>query len=71
MLRAHALRTMEGGGIDESGQASVAKLLWANWHRGLGELAMAVRGAEGLVAGEGDLDEWPERVLGLPREARP
>ncbi|WP_174550466.1 acyl-CoA dehydrogenase family protein [Nocardia shimofusensis] len=112
VLRAHALRTMAGHGIDESGQASVAKLLWANWHRGLGELAMAVRGAEGLVAGAAgstsaaagsgaaaasadDLDEWQrlylftradtiyggsnevqrniisERVLGLPREARP
>ncbi|MBF6165262.1 acyl-CoA dehydrogenase family protein [Streptomyces gardneri] len=96
VLRAHAMRTMEGAGVDDgAGQASVAKLLWANWHRGLGELAMAVLGARGLVAGEDDLDEWQrlylftradtiyggsnevqrniiaERVLGLPREARP
>ncbi|WP_039794825.1 acyl-CoA dehydrogenase family protein [Nocardia araoensis] len=96
VLRAHAMRTMEGAGVDDgAGQASVAKLLWANWHRGLGELAMAVLGARGLVAGENDLDEWQrlylftradtiyggsnevqrniiaERVLGLPREARP
>ena len=95
VLRAHAVRTMEGNGADDGGQASVAKLLWANWHRGLGELAMAVRGAAGLVAEDGDLDEWQrmylftradtiyggsnevqrniisERVLGLPREARP
>ncbi|MGO4616786.1 acyl-CoA dehydrogenase family protein [Nocardia sp. 2YAB30] len=96
VLRAHAMRTMEGAGVDDGGgQASVAKLLWANWHRGLGELAMAVLGARGLVAGEDDLDEWQrlylftradtiyggsnevqrniiaERVLGLPREARP
>ncbi|MFR9750700.1 acyl-CoA dehydrogenase family protein [Nocardia sp. 004] len=111
VLRAHAMRTMEGAGVggatqgsaparknigvDDGGQASVAKLLWANWHRGLGELAMAVLGARGLVAGEGDLTEWQrlylftradtiyggsnevqrniiaERVLGLPREARP
>ncbi|MEV6252519.1 acyl-CoA dehydrogenase family protein [Nocardia sp. NPDC051911] len=96
VLRAHAMRTMEGAGVDDgAGQASVAKLLWANWHRGLGELAMAVLGARGLVAGENDLNEWQrlylftradtiyggsnevqrniiaERVLGLPREARP
>lgn len=96
VLRAHALRTMEGTGVDDGGQASVAKLLWANWHRGLGELAMAVLGARGLVADEDDdLNEWQrlylftradtiyggsnevqrniisERVLGLPREARP
>ncbi|WP_425297235.1 acyl-CoA dehydrogenase family protein [Nocardia abscessus] len=96
VLRAHAMRTMEGAGVDDgAGQASVGKLLWANWHRGLGELAMAVLGARGLVAGEDDLNEWQrlylftradtiyggsnevqrniiaERVLGLPREARP
>ncbi|MGQ4600080.1 acyl-CoA dehydrogenase family protein [Nocardia sp. R6R-6] len=96
VLRAHAMRTMADAGVDDGGgQASVAKLLWANWHRGLGELAMAVLGARGLVAAENDLDEWQrlylftradtiyggsnevqrniiaERVLGLPREARP
>ncbi|WP_054816608.1 acyl-CoA dehydrogenase family protein [Nocardia arizonensis] len=96
VLRAHALRTMEGAAVDDGGQASVAKLLWANWHRGLGELAMAVLGPAGLVADDNDdLNEWQrlylftradtiyggsnevqrniisERVLGLPREARP
>ncbi|MEV0357240.1 acyl-CoA dehydrogenase family protein [Nocardia sp. NPDC050697] len=93
VLRAHALRTM-GDSTDDGGQASVGKLLWANWHRSLGELAMAVRGPAGLLAAD-DLDEWQrlylftradtiyggsnevqrniiaERVLGLPREARP
>ncbi|MGQ4616883.1 acyl-CoA dehydrogenase family protein [Nocardia sp. R7R-8] len=64
VLRAHALRTMEGAGVaDAAGQASVAKLLWATWHRGLGELAMAVLGARGLVAGEDDLDEWQRLYL--------
>ncbi|AYF73256.1 acyl-CoA dehydrogenase [Nocardia yunnanensis] len=113
VLRAHVLRTLESGhdgasgGAGKSGtavdartaagQASVTKLLWANWHRGLGELAMDVLGAPGLVAdGPGDdLNAWQrmflftradtiyggsnevqrniisERVLGLPREARP
>jgi len=42
MLRHHALRTLGGppSGVD----ASVSKLLWANWHQRLGELAMEVRG---------------------------
>jgi alkylation response protein AidB-like acyl-CoA dehydrogenase len=28
----------------------VFKLVWANWHKRLGEVAMAVRGLDGLVA---------------------
>lgn len=63
VLRAHALRTMTDAGADAAGQASVAKLLWANWHRGLGELAMAVLGPSGLVAGERDLTEWQRLYL--------
>lgn len=63
MLRAHAIRTMEGAGVDDGGQASVAKLLWANWHRGLGELAMAVLGPSGLVADADDLNEWQRLYL--------
>ncbi|MFI1914393.1 acyl-CoA dehydrogenase family protein [Nocardia sp. NPDC020380] len=104
VLRAHVLRTLESGhdgaSVDArtaAGQASVTKLLWANWHRGLGELAMDVLGAPGLIADApgDDLNAWQrlflfsradtiyggsnevqrniisERVLGLPREARP
>ncbi|MCS3778915.1 acyl-CoA dehydrogenase family protein [Tsukamurella ocularis] len=91
VMRAHALRAL---GSAETGTAEVAKLLWANWHRRLGEIAMTVRGAAGLLA-DPELDEWQrlylftradtiyggsneiqrniiaERVLGLPREARP
>jgi alkylation response protein AidB-like acyl-CoA dehydrogenase len=90
VMRAHALRT-----IADPAAAPVSKLVWATWHRSLGELAMDVLGAAGLVAGDGSLDEWQrlylfsradtiyggsneiqrniiaERVLGLPREARP
>ncbi|KAF0847903.1 acyl-CoA dehydrogenase family protein [Nocardia caishijiensis] len=93
VLRAHALRTMSDE--NDAGGASVSKLLWANWHRDLGELAMAVRGAAGLVIPDDDMTAWQrlylfsradtiyggsnevqrniiaERVLGLPREARP
>ncbi|CAM2920474.1 acyl-CoA dehydrogenase family protein [Skermania piniformis] len=92
VMRAQALRTL---GSDDSGAASVSKLLWANWHRELGELAMDVVGAPGLLAAGGELSPWQrlylfsrsdtiyggsnevqrniiaERVLGLPREARP
>ncbi|WP_249044365.1 acyl-CoA dehydrogenase family protein [Crossiella equi] len=78
----------------EPAQAPLVKLCWGQWHQGLGELAMTVRGAAGLVAPEG-FDRWQrlflfsradtiyggtneiqrtivaERILGLPREARP
>ena len=110
-MRAHARRTLaEVDTAGAGGQASVSKLLWANWHRDLGELAMAVQGAPGLIAPDSttegvpnditapdrvELGEWQrlflfsradtiyggsnevqrtiiaERVLGLPREARP
>ncbi|UJW28177.1 acyl-CoA dehydrogenase family protein [Saccharothrix sp. AJ9571] len=90
VMNAHARRTLGDG---SSGVAEVSKLVWANWHRSLGELAMLVRGQESVLADE--LDEWQrlylftradtiyggsneiqrnviaERVLGLPREARP
>ncbi|MGW4063018.1 acyl-CoA dehydrogenase family protein [Amycolatopsis sp. NPDC004747] len=92
VLRAHALRTL---GRAAGPEVAVGKLLWAQWHRGLGELAMRARGARSMVADGTELDEWQrlflftradtiyggsdeierniiaERVLGLPREARP
>ncbi|MBF6173107.1 acyl-CoA dehydrogenase family protein [Nocardia blacklockiae] len=68
VLRAHALRTLESAHdtVDArtaAGQASVSKLLWANWHRGLGELAMDVLGAPGLIALPDDLTEWQRLFL--------
>ncbi|WP_280274971.1 acyl-CoA dehydrogenase family protein [Nocardia wallacei] len=68
VLRAHALRTLESAHdtVDArtaAGQASVSKLLWANWHRGLGELAMDVLGAPGLIALPDDLNEWQRLFL--------
>ncbi len=101
VMRANVLRTLAenlaGGAAAERGQDNIAKLVWANWHRGLGELAMDVLGADGLTADGApyDLDAWQrlflftrsdtiyggsdeiqrnilaERVLGLPKEARP
>ncbi|QTD99191.1 acyl-CoA dehydrogenase family protein [Streptomyces cyanogenus] len=43
VMRWNALRTL--GGPAGPGAPSVAKLLWANWHQRLGELAVEVRGA--------------------------
>jgi alkylation response protein AidB-like acyl-CoA dehydrogenase len=62
VMRAHARRTL---GADDPGAASVSKLVWAGWHRGLGELAMEVLGAASLVApGEPyDLDRWQRLFL--------
>lgn len=110
VMRAHALRTLEAVDAGTSGaEASVSKLLWANWHRDLGQLAMDVQGPESLLAPTEladpssdvtdperlELGQWQrlflftradtiyggsneiqrniisERVLGLPREARP
>ncbi|MGH3715353.1 MAG: acyl-CoA dehydrogenase family protein [Micromonosporaceae bacterium] len=95
VMRAYALRTLAGSSGTAGAEASVAKLMWAGWHKRLGELAMRVRGAASLVTDDGELDQWQrlflfsradtiyggsdevqrniiaERVLGLPRSARP
>jgi alkylation response protein AidB-like acyl-CoA dehydrogenase len=57
VMRWHALRTIDGEG------ASVTKLVWANWHRGLGELAMEVLGAAGMATPGADLSEWQRLFL--------
>ncbi|MGA5463023.1 acyl-CoA dehydrogenase IpdE1 [Mycobacterium sp. NPDC050041] len=64
-MRSYALATMD---VEESGQAdpgkdSVSKLLWANWHRDLGELAMEIVGGEGLALPGGEFDEWQRLYL--------
>ena len=78
VMGAHAARTLGADVTSQAGAASVAKLLWANWHRDLGELAMAISGAEALIAppttAEGaaneftdpehaELDEWQRLYL--------
>ncbi len=45
-MRSYALATMD---VEQPGQDNVSKLLWANWHRGLGELAMDVIGRPGMT----------------------
>ncbi|MDJ1138121.1 acyl-CoA dehydrogenase family protein [Streptomyces iconiensis] len=67
LIRLGALRSLAGPEEGAAGPgASIGKLVWATWHRELGELAMAVRGAVGLVAPEGTpggLDEWQRLFL--------
>ncbi len=74
VMRAHAQRTLASvtsgtpGTATQPGrklasEASVAKLLWAHWHRDLGELAMEVKGASSMVAGPDGLDEWQRMFL--------
>ena len=63
-MRSYALATMdvEGGG-QAAGKDNVSKLLWANWHRDLGEIAMEVQGKAGLVLAGGEFDEWQRLYL--------
>lgn len=59
-MRSYALATMD---VEQPGQDNVSKLLWANWHRELGEIAMDVQGKAGLVLDGGEFDEWQRLYL--------
>ncbi|TDL05062.1 acyl-CoA dehydrogenase [Mycolicibacterium obuense] len=59
-MRSFALATMDE---ERPGQDSVSKLLWANWHRELGEIAMDVVGVAGLTLPEGEFSEWQRLFL--------
>jgi alkylation response protein AidB-like acyl-CoA dehydrogenase len=74
VMRFMALRSLSGvkGGEDSAaggGAASIFKLAWADWHKRLGETAMAVLGPAGLLADPGsapghyDLGEWQRLFL--------
>jgi alkylation response protein AidB-like acyl-CoA dehydrogenase len=66
VIRLNAVRTLDQqeDGQQSAGSASIAKLLWAGWHRRLGELAMQVRGVESLTTGpDYDLDRWQRLFL--------
>ena len=66
VMRLNALRTLAGYQSGSQGpEASITKLVWANWHRDLGELAMQVAGAESLTVEEPpyDLDPWQRLFL--------
>ncbi|MCP9275534.1 acyl-CoA dehydrogenase IpdE1 [Mycolicibacterium arenosum] len=59
-MRSYALATMD---VEQPGQDNVSKLLWANWHRELGEIAMDVQGKAGLLLPDGEFDEWQRLYL--------
>ncbi len=59
-MRSYAMATMD---VELPGQDNVSKLLWANWHRDLGELAMEIRGKAGLYTVGGEFDEWQRLFL--------
>jgi alkylation response protein AidB-like acyl-CoA dehydrogenase len=61
VVRQQALRTLSR---NDPGAASVSKLVWANWHQRLGELAMDVLGPDGTVA-----DGFPYDLSDLQRLA--
>ena len=66
IMRLNAVRTMAGVAAGAPGpESSISKLVWGTWHRELGELAMDVLGAAGLVAdGEPyDLNDWQRLFL--------
>ncbi|WP_330331860.1 acyl-CoA dehydrogenase family protein [Streptomyces sp. NBC_00536] len=67
-MRWHALRTL-GAAAPDPGAPSVAKLLWGGWHRRLGELAVAVRGAV-ASAGPADWARGTPYELGLDEAQR-
>lgn len=59
-MRSYAMATMD---VEQPGQDNVSKLLWANWHRDLGELAMDVIGRDSVVLADGEFDEWQRLYL--------
>jgi hypothetical protein len=54
VMRYTALRMLSAK--DPGAEASISKLLWAPWHQRLGELAMAVQGADSLDVGDTAID---------------
>jgi alkylation response protein AidB-like acyl-CoA dehydrogenase len=53
IMRLNALRTLSGSDSGALGrEALIGKLYWATFHRGLGELAMDVLGADAVAGGE-------------------
>jgi alkylation response protein AidB-like acyl-CoA dehydrogenase len=63
VMRRQALRGLSS---DDAAGPSVFKLVWANWHKSLGEVAMDVLGPGALTtaSAEGyDLDRWQRLFL--------
>jgi len=60
VMRVNAVRSLTER---SPGADNVAKLVWATWHRRLGELAMEVVGAAGLAVDAPELDRWQRLFL--------
>jgi alkylation response protein AidB-like acyl-CoA dehydrogenase len=61
VMRFQALRGLSS---DAPGGDSIFKLVWANWHKRLGEVVMDVLGPDGLTAGAPyELDRWQRLFL--------
>jgi alkylation response protein AidB-like acyl-CoA dehydrogenase len=60
VMRANAVRLL---GSDVPGGESIAKLVWAGWHRRLGEAAMDVAGHESLTYGPDGPDDHQRLFL--------
>ena len=56
LMRYSGLRTLAGlaEGRQPGPEASVAKLFWSEYHKKLGEIAISIEGADGLLRPEGD-----------------
>ncbi|WP_327299318.1 acyl-CoA dehydrogenase family protein [Streptomyces sp. NBC_01197] len=66
IIRFNALRMLDGAAAGAPGpEASIGKIYWATWHRELGEVAMDVCGADGMLADGApyDLDDWQRLFL--------
>jgi alkylation response protein AidB-like acyl-CoA dehydrogenase len=61
VIRQYALHAL--GTTTPGVEASIAKLLWSNWHQRLGELAMAVQGAAATTLNDGELDDLQRLFL--------
>ncbi|MCL2582153.1 MAG: acyl-CoA dehydrogenase family protein [Streptosporangiales bacterium] len=68
LMRFSGLRNLAqvAAGKQPGPEASVAKLFWSEYHRRLGEIAMAIEGGDGLLRPEGDgypVSEWQQVFL--------
>jgi alkylation response protein AidB-like acyl-CoA dehydrogenase len=69
LMRFSGLRTLAGmaGGRQPGPEASVAKLMWSEYHKRLGEIAISVEGSEAMLRPEGPgypVSSWQNVFLG-------
>ena len=69
LMRFSGLRTLAqlAAGRPPGPEASVAKLFWSEYHKRLGEIAMSIEGADGLLRPDGDgypVSSWQSVFLG-------